>query len=50
MVPKDGESDAQYLDIYETRKLYVSKFNFANMKAAELKLHSHGPKGWRIRF
>ena len=33
MVPKGGEyeSDTQNLDICETRKLYVSKSNFANM-------------------
>ena len=48
MVPKGGEyeSDTQNLDICETRKLYVSKSNFANMKATELKLHSYMvPKG-----
>ena len=38
------------LDICETRQLYVSKSNFANMKATELKLYSHGSEGWRIRI
>ena len=51
-VPKGGEyeSDTQNLDICGTRKLYVSKSNFANMKAIELKLHWHGSQGWRIRI
>ena len=45
MVPKGGEYESytQNLDIYETRKLYVSKSNFANMKVTELSLH-HGTR------